>query len=466
MGRRAAARVSTVLAVAALAFTAAACGGGDDEAADDAGATTAAAAGSTAAGATTAEDAAASGEPVTIRYLDEQAEDAPNEAAKKKEVDAFNKSHPNIKVERESLAPDDIVKVINARLGSNNPPDVFTYGTGAGFGGVLAKNGLISPIDDAYEKYGWKSYDWAKERGNYGGKVYAVPDQVEELGIYYNKQLFEEWGVEEPTTLEELEAIAEKAKENDIIPFAFGDKDQWPAGHQFSMTISNLLGRKGLDEILYGDGKWNSPEGVRAIDVFFKQFNEKGYFPRGVVGLGYDDANALFFSGRAAMNPTGTWLVNDITQKARFEAGFFPFPSIDGSEISPPAGVGAARFVAAKTKNREAALEFLNYLTTDEEVQKQKISFFNAIPAQPAETEGLEISPLFQEVLGDLAKAADDSDAFGYNIDVLTPQNFNQVMSQGFQDVLAGKRTPQQQADALQAAWEEAKAAGDILAKP
>jgi raffinose/stachyose/melibiose transport system substrate-binding protein len=232
------------------------------------------------------------------------------------------------------------------------------------------------------------------------------------------------------------------------------------------MTISNLLGRKGLDEILYGDGKWNSPEGVRAIDVFFKQFNEKGYFPRGVVGLGYDDANALFFSGRAAMNPTGTWLVNDITQKARFEAGFFPFPSIDGSEISPPAGVGAARFVAAKTKNREAALEFLNYLTTDEEVQKQKISFFNAIPAQPAETEGLEISPLFQEVLGDLAKAADDSDAFGYNIDVLTPQNFNQVMSQGFQDVLAGKRTPQQQADALQAAWEEAKAAGDILAKP
>jgi raffinose/stachyose/melibiose transport system substrate-binding protein len=141
---------------------------------------------------------------------------------------------------------------------------------------VLAKNGLISPIDDAYEKYGWKSYDWAKERGNYGGKVYAVPDQVEELGIYYNKQLFEEWGVEEPTTLEELEAIAEKAKENDIIPFAFGDKDQWPAGHQFSMTLSNLLGREGLDEILYGDGKWNSPEGVRAIDVFFKQFNEKG----------------------------------------------------------------------------------------------------------------------------------------------------------------------------------------------
>ena len=212
--RRHAGRLSTVLAVLTLAVSAAACGGGSSD--DDNKAT--GASGSTGAA------AASSDEKVTIRYLDEQAEDAKAEAEKKKDVQAFNDSHPNIQVKRESMSPDDIRKIINTRLGSNNPPDIVTYGTGAGFGGVLAKNKLIAPIDDAYQKYGWKIYDWAKERGNYGGKLYAVPDQVEQLGIYYNKEIFKDLGVnDEPKTLEDLEKVADAAKAKGIIPMAFGD---------------------------------------------------------------------------------------------------------------------------------------------------------------------------------------------------------------------------------------------------
>ena len=43
----------------------------------------------------------------------------------------------------------------------------------------------------------------------------------------------------------------------------------------------------------------------------------------------------------------------------------------------------------------------------------------------------------------------------GYNIDVVTPDNFNTVMGDGFQAVLAGEKTPEQQAADLQAAMEE-----------
>jgi raffinose/stachyose/melibiose transport system substrate-binding protein len=415
--------------------------------------------------AATAEGGAAPGEPVEISFLTGRAEEAATEAEFKKDVEEFEKAHPGIKVKREALESDQLRTVLNTRLGGNNAPDLITSDTGPGFGGVLAKNGLIQPIDDAYEKYGWDIFEWAKQRTNYGGKIYGVPDQVEELGIYYNKDLFTAWGVEEPKTLEELTAIADKAKEDDIVPFAFGDKDQWPAGHQYSMVLSNLLGREGLDEILYGDGKWNSPEGVKAIDVFFRQFQEREYFPRGAVGLSYDDANSLFFSGRAAMLPSGTWLVSQITNTVKFEVGFFPFPSVDGSGISPPAGVGSGFFIPAKAKNRDAALELLNWLVTDPEHEKKVLTTYASLPAHPVETQGLTLSPLFTEVLTDLSKGTDEG-AFGYNIDVLTPQNFNQTMFQGFQDVLNGKRSPQEQADALQAAWEKAKAAGDTLEKP
>jgi raffinose/stachyose/melibiose transport system substrate-binding protein len=439
-------RALALLAALLLALGAAACGGSDDDGGGNGG-------------------AKGGGEKTTVKFLTGRSEVAANEKESKRLIEVFEKQNPNITVKREAMDSDQLRTVMNTRLGSNNAPDLITYDTGPGFGGVLARSNLIQPIEDAYSKFGWDIFDWAKQRATYGGKTYGVPDQVEEVGIYYNKDLFEKLGFnDEPKTLDEFMAIAEKAKQNDLIPLAFGDQEQWPAGHQFSMLVSNLLGREGLDEILYGDGKWNSPKVVKAIDIFFRQFNDKGYFPKGVNGLGYDDANQLFYSGKAVMVPTGTWLVSEISQTVKFDVGFFPFPAIDGSKIAAPAGVGSGWFIPAKAKNREGALKLLNFFVQSDAALKSGLTVFNAIPAHPVETEGLEIPPLFKEVLTDLEKT--DESAFGYNIDVLTPQNFNEVMFTGFQSVLSGQRSPQEQADKLQQAWEKAKAKGDILEKP
>ncbi len=115
-----------------------------------------------------------------------------------------------------------------------------------------------------------------------------------------------------------------------------------------------MLGREGLDDILYGDGKWDVPEVEKAINLFFREFAQSGYYPDGVNAITYDDANTLFYVGKAGMNITGTWLVSEIVQTIQdFEVGFFPFPSIGGSGISPPAGVGTGTFIAKEAKNPE-----------------------------------------------------------------------------------------------------------------
>jgi ABC-type glycerol-3-phosphate transport system substrate-binding protein len=200
----------------------------------------------------------------------------------------------------------------------------------------------------------------------------------------------------------------------------------------------------------------------RAIDLFFRDFVESGYYPKGVNSLTYDDANALFYSGEAAMLPTGTWLVSEIVQAVHdFEVGFFPFPSIEGSSITPPVGTGTGFFVAKDAKNPQGAIEFLDYLL-QEETSRLIVEKLNTIPAHPVDTEGLEVPQLFKEVLGDLGSSAQRTTAaksFGYNIDVLAPQNFNEVMFGGLQEVIRGTRTPQEQAGALQEAWVEAKRA-------
>jgi raffinose/stachyose/melibiose transport system substrate-binding protein len=157
------------------------------------------------------------------------------------------------------------------------------------------------------------------------------------------------------------------------------------------------------------------------------------------------------------MNPTGTWLVSEIVQAVQaFEVGFFSFPSIDGFGISPPAGLGTGLFVANKANNPERAIEFIDYLQQDD-TARLIIERLNTIPAHPVDTGGLEVSELFKQVLEDLSQSPQE-EVFGYNIDVLGPQNFNKVMYKGFREVINGPRTPEEQAAALQRAW--AKKAG------
>jgi raffinose/stachyose/melibiose transport system substrate-binding protein len=376
------------------------------------------------------------------------------------QVDRFEEQHPNIDLQREALQPDEVRKEIQSRLRSKEPPDVFAYDTGPGFGGVLAEAGLLRPLENAYKEHGWDIYDWAKQQATYDGTVYGVPDQVEEIIVFYNKDLVPEV----PHTLEELRQISDQLKGRGKIPLAFGNREQYPASHMFSSATSNVLGREGLDSILYGDGRWDIPQVVEAIELMFRDFVESGYYPKSPNALTYDGANALFYSGEAAMNLTGTWLVSEIVQAVQeFDVGFFRFPSIEGSGISPPAGVGTGWFVAKDAKNPQEAITFVDYLLQDD-TARLTIEKLNTIPAHPVNTEGLEVPELFKQVLDDLSEFP-QAEAFGYNIDVLAPQNFNEVMYTGFREVINGMRSPAEQAEALQQAWEEAKEAGKTPAQ-
>src|SRR5215208_6680282 len=273
-----------------------------------------------------------------VKFLAETPETTVLERAAEEIIARFEEQHPSIDIQREAMPTEDVRAVIEARLRSHQRPDAFTQN-------------------------GWNIYDWAKRRATYSGTVYGVPDQVQEIVVYYNKDLVPE----EPKTVDELRRIADGLKGRGIIPLAFGNLEQWPAGHMFSIGVSNVLGREGLVDIFYEDGRWDTPEVVKPIDLFFRDFVESGYYPESVNGVAYDGANTLFYSANAAMLPTGTWLVPEIVEAIQdFEVGFFPFPSIDGSSISPPAGLGSGLFVAKNAKNPEGAITFIDYLLQDD----------------------------------------------------------------------------------------------------
>jgi raffinose/stachyose/melibiose transport system substrate-binding protein len=152
------------------------------------------------------------------------------------------------------------------------------------------------------------------------------------------------------------------------------------------------------------------------------------------------------------MIPTGSWLVGEIDDKTDFDVGYIPFPAPDGPGIFT-GGLGSGPFISAATSNKDAALEFVDFLASKEH-GAWTVENLHTIPPMPLETGDLDVSPLFADVLEMTAEVSAAGD-FGQNIDVLVTDKFNEAMYDGMQGILSDQRTPEEVAADLEAAAQE-----------
>jgi raffinose/stachyose/melibiose transport system substrate-binding protein len=392
-------------------------------------------------------------EKVVLRLWDTFTEEGQS-AGMDKMIAQFQATHPNVEFKRDAQSIDDLRPVMQTALGADNGPDIFYYDTGPGYAGVLADAGLLLPLDDAYAAKGWNDriFDWTKARVTFDGKAYGISNELEFIGVYYNKKIFEELGVSEPKTYEEFLQISDKAKAAGYTPIAFADGPKWPAFHQFSIMANNVAGKDKLDAVLFGDGKWDDPDFVKAIQLFFVDMNKAGHFLKDTTAISYEDGNAVFYSGQAAMETTGTWLISEMANSAKdFEVGFFFFPSVEGKPVLPPGGIGSGYFINAKTKYPKEATEFLDFMFS-EQGAKIWLEEMSVIPPMKVDTSSMNLQPLLKFAVSALSEVP-----LGYNIDVLAGDQFNAAQGDGFQAVLLGQKTPEELIKELQTAWETDK---------
>jgi raffinose/stachyose/melibiose transport system substrate-binding protein len=356
--------------------------------------------------------------PQELRYMVAQPEDAKDVELLEKKLDEFEQQNKGITVKLDVVPTDNLRTVLQTQLRSGEGPDIF---------------------------------DYAKQRVTFDELVVGIPGSMEEVGIFYNKDLFAEHGIAEPGSLPELQQAAKKLAAADVIPMAVSDKEGWQGGHLLSMSLASAVGSQQMNEYITGEKPWNSPEVVAAIKTW-KDLADAGALTPSPTAVNYDNANALFYKQKAAMNPTGSWMISDIEKNADFEVGFIPFPAPDGPGIFC-GGLGSGVFLSASSDNAEAGIKLLDFMAS-EEFGRWEIETRKKIPAYPVDTSGLEESELFTNVLNDTALLAEGEGDFGYNIDVLTPDGFNNAMWQGMQGILTGQQDPQQVADRLQDAYE------------
>ena len=336
--------------------------------------------------------------------------------------------------------------VLQTQLRSGEGPDVFRWGAGPSFGGALAEAGLLLDLTEAYEENGWDVYESAKEQVTVDGKIYGIPGEGETIGVFYNKDVFDNLGLAEPTNLQDLGQAAGAAKDAGFVPFAVSDQEGWQGGHLLSMALSSRVGSERVNALIAGEESWTSPDVVAALQQW-ADWQSAGYLTEFPTSIDYDSGTALFLAGEAAMIPNGSWFVDAIVTDADFEAGYIPFPTEDEAGIFT-FGLGSGPYVSAQTEHPDEAITLLDFLASEEHGQ-WVVENLQLIPSFPVDTEGLDITPLFAQVLADTEQLASGESDLGVNIDVVAGDELNQAMYDGMQALFTGQSTAEQVAQSL-----------------
>lgn len=368
----------------------------------------------------------------------------------------FNAANPGIVVKAVSVSTADIRNTLKMALTSGTGPDLFYYDAGPGYLGALADAGLLYDLGAVADQYGWKDTlaGWALTAGTYNGALYGIANEYEMLGVFYNKQIFADLGVEIPTTYAQFLDICKKAKDAGITALVLDDLDKWPGYHYESLFYGAFAGPELVDGAINQtlEGGWNQPEFAEALNALSSLVKE-GYTSEYPNGIAHDDALRDFYTGGGAMYLTGTWAVSGMYENMGDNVGLFIFPAAkEGLKNMPPIGVGSAMQVSATTKHPEETFKFLDYLYQADGGAKTWMSKCSCITPNDVDTSDMDLNPLFREVI----EISDAVDEYNYNIDVLVNQNINDATANFMQQILDGMITGEE-AVALKQAAAEAK---------
>jgi len=363
-------------------------------------------------------------------------------------IKIFEETHPGVRVEFEARGFEEIRQTAPMILNSDEAPDVMEYNKGNATAGFLSQQGLLTDLTDVAIERGWDQIlspglqtTCRYEDGIMGsGAWYGVTNYGEYVMWYYNVDMFEEYGVEVPTTLEELEAVMDTFVAAGITPISLG-ASEYPAQHIFYELVLSQADRDWVDafELYQGEVDFHGPEFTFAAERMV-EWVEKGYIDRNATGIPAEDMGVAFENGEFPMMMSGSWWYGRFMDEIQdFEWNTFLWP---GNTLNAGSG-GNIWVVPANSPNKDLAYDYID-ITMSPEIQSI-LGNAGGIPVN-ADLEQItdpKISALIENFNAIIA-----ADGFAFYPDWPAPGYYDILVS-GVQELIAGTMTPTEVLDFL-----------------
>jgi raffinose/stachyose/melibiose transport system substrate-binding protein len=285
----------------------------------------------------------------------------------------FEASHPGVKVAYEGKGFEQIRQTAAMILNSDDAPDIMEYNKGNATAGLLSSQGLLADLTAEATKRGWdkilspslQATCRYNEKGIMGsGKWYGVTNYGEYVLVYYNKDMFEKYKVNVPTTLEEFEAVMDTFVKAGVMPLALGAKE-YPSQHIFYDLALGKADRAFINAYeLEGKANFKGPEFTFAAGKMV-EWLKKGYYSKDSTGLGAEEMGVAFIQGKYPIMISGSWWYGRlVTEIKGFKWGMFLFP---GAKYGAGSG-GNIWVVPTKSKNKDLAADFID-ITLNKKIQ-------------------------------------------------------------------------------------------------
>ena len=219
-----------------------------------------------------------------------------------------------------------------------------------------------------------------------GGKLMSIPYQPNIFNFFYNKGIFEEVGVSEPTTWDELLDVCAKIKAAGYTPITCDDAY---INSMIGYHLGRLVGAEGVNDIDM-NGKWDAPA-VKQFAEDYAELASLGYFSANIESNVWPAGqNQELAGGSAAMYLNGSWLPNEVKNLTApdFVWGCFAYPAVEGGATGTEAASYGAQVFAInkKTQVADEAFQLINWLTKGEADLNLSVESIG-IPADTTNTE-------------------------------------------------------------------------------
>ncbi len=280
-------------------------------------------------------------------------------------IERFGEMHPDLNIELTVIDREAYKTQIRNFL-TANAPDVANWYAGNRMGPYV-EAGLFEDVSDLWD--GEMSEQLASTKGalTMDGKQYGVPYTYYQWGVYYRKDLYDQYGLEEPTDWETFKSNCQTLLDNDIKCFTIGTKFLWTAAGWFDYLNMRTNGYDFHMALANGEIEWTDDR-VKQTFANWRELIDMGAYIDNHTAYSWQEALPFMVNGEA-----GAYLMGNFAVAPLREAGltddqldYYQFPAINPDvELAEDAPTDTFH-IPSGAQNKEAAKAFLTFVTSAE----------------------------------------------------------------------------------------------------